>query len=86
MISDINTSDAKLFEESKDFGGRLMHNHTSESIWQHTYPDCRVSGMVFPILNGLDGWDVVVGEVCILHSPTGFHGVLMESPWTPWTP
>ena len=65
-ISDINTSDAKLLEESKDFGGRLMRDHAGESIRQHTYPDHRVGGMAFPILDGLDGWDVIVGDIVVL--------------------
>jgi hypothetical protein len=65
-ISDINTGDAELLEESKDFSGRLMRDRASESIRQHAYPDRRVGGMAFPILNGLDGWDVVVGEVVVL--------------------
>lgn len=65
-ISDINTGDAELLEESKDFGGRLMRDRAGESIRQHAYPDRRVGGMAFPILDGLDGWDVVVGEVVVL--------------------
>ena len=40
---------------------------TSESIWQHTHPDHGVGGMALPILDGLDKWDVSIGEVVILH-------------------
>jgi hypothetical protein len=54
-ISDINTGNAKLLEESKDFGGRFMRGRAGESIRQYAYPDRRVGGMAFPILDGPDG-------------------------------
>ena len=65
-ISDINTGDAEVLEESKDFRCRLMRDRAGESIGQHAYLDRRVGGMAFPILDGLDGWDVVVGEAVVL--------------------
>ena len=66
-VSDINTAgDAELLEESKDFGGRLMRDRAGESIRQHAYPDRRLGGMAFPVLDGLDGWNVVVGEVLVV--------------------
>src|SRR6266436_2876800 len=52
--------------KTKDFGSRLMCDHAGESIRQHAYPDHRVGGMAFSILDGLDGWNVVVGEVVVV--------------------
>ena len=30
------------------------------------HPDRRVGGMAFPVPDGLDGWDVIVGEVVVV--------------------
>jgi hypothetical protein len=44
-----------------------MRDRAGESLRGHAYPDRRVGCISYPILGGLDEWDVVVEEVGVLY-------------------
>jgi hypothetical protein len=65
-ISNVDAGDAVLLEEFEDLGGRFLGDRAGESTRQHAYPDRGECGVVCPILDGLDGCDVVVVEAVVV--------------------
>ena len=43
-----------------------MGDRAGESTRQHAYPDRGECGVAYPILDGLDGWEVVIVEAVVV--------------------